>query len=152
MPIPQMVMMSAPIPMAMDMQKHAVEVEESDDDMGFGLFDGSVGAPPPPPPLAVRVATAIEGATSSTFVIAGKSSVPSDGDDGTSTHKVSIAVIDLTADMEWVSVPKIEPSAFLRVRRNLTTYEDGTHRTNNLVQSEEHVLIYLAGRGCKRLY
>lgn len=87
------------------------ESEVSDEDMGFALAEEASTSKP----LAVRIAAAVEGATSSTFVISGKSSIPSDGDDGSSTHKVSIAVIDLSADLEWITVPKLQTAAFLRV-------------------------------------
>lgn len=65
--------------------------------------------------MAYATASAVEGATSTTFVIAGRSTIPSDGDQGGQTHKVSIAFIDLQAALEWVSIPKLQQTVFLRV-------------------------------------
>ncbi|KAG8990321.1 hypothetical protein FRB90_001809 [Tulasnella sp. 427] len=84
------------------------EMMEADEDMGMGLFDAAE-------PMAVATAAAIEGATSSTFVIAGKSTIPSHQPDDEQTHKVSVAVIDLDAKLEWVAVPKAQTAAFLKV-------------------------------------
>ncbi|KAF8315709.1 hypothetical protein DL93DRAFT_2166668 [Clavulina sp. PMI_390] len=57
--------------------------------------------------------------TSSTFSIDGFSNIPSDG----KSHKVSIANIDLTAELEWITVPRSLPSAFLQCRiKNASTY------------------------------
>lgn len=65
--------------------------------------------------MAHATASAVEGATSTTFVIAGRSTIPSDGDQGGQTHKVSIAFIDLQAALEWVTIPKLQQTVFLRV-------------------------------------
>ncbi|KAG9037268.1 hypothetical protein FRB95_006211 [Tulasnella sp. JGI-2019a] len=72
-----------------------------------------------------RMAVVEESATSATFVIEGKSNIPSG--DGTGmddkTHKVVIAVIDMTAKLEWVVVPKQQESAFLRCQvKNTSPY------------------------------
>ncbi|KAG8976393.1 hypothetical protein FRB90_009181, partial [Tulasnella sp. 427] len=81
---------------------------------------------PPPQPLegmTYATASAVEGATSTTFVIAGRSSIPSDGDQGGQTHKVSIAFIDLQASLEWVTIPKLQQTAFLRCQvKNTSQY------------------------------
>ncbi|KAG8905841.1 hypothetical protein FRB99_008143 [Tulasnella sp. 403] len=68
----------------------------------------------PPPPIAHATATAIEGATSSTFVVGGLSTIPSDKPDSQETHKVTISVIDLEAQLEWVALPKVQQSTFLK--------------------------------------
>ncbi|KAG8996287.1 hypothetical protein FRB90_012775 [Tulasnella sp. 427] len=92
--------------------------EAYDDDVGFALFDDAA-----PAPMAVATAAAIEGATSSTFVIAGKSTIPSHQPDDEQTHKVSVAVIDLDAKLEWVAVPKAQTAAFLKCKvKNTSNY------------------------------
>ncbi|KZO92067.1 hypothetical protein CALVIDRAFT_504819 [Calocera viscosa TUFC12733] len=103
---------------------------------GGGGFAVAPGAPPPPAPMMVSMAAAQvaqqqslysdlqapkpfmvvptaharEGAISANFFIEGLSSIPSDG----TTHKVAIAVLDLTAKLEWIAVPKLNTSAFLQ--------------------------------------
>ncbi|KAG8869797.1 hypothetical protein FRB98_002193 [Tulasnella sp. 332] len=76
-------------------------------------------------PMAMVQATVQESATSATFLIEGKSNIPS-GDVGgvdKNTHKVVIAVIDMSAKLEWVAVPKEQESAFLRCQvRNTSPY------------------------------
>lgn len=68
-------------------------------------------------------ALAVEGAVSTSFIIEGQSNIPSDTDKASQAHKVSVAVIDLTADLEWIAVPKEQPSAFLRARvKNTSAY------------------------------
>ncbi|KZT61873.1 hypothetical protein CALCODRAFT_446881 [Calocera cornea HHB12733] len=73
-------------------------------------FDQAFSVPPPDPFMAVPVALAREGAISANFFIEGLSSIPSDG----TTHKVAIAVLDLTAKLQWIAVPKMSRSAFLQ--------------------------------------
>ncbi|KAG8931696.1 hypothetical protein FRC02_002347 [Tulasnella sp. 418] len=67
-----------------------------------------------PAPMIAPTAAAVEGAVSTTFMIEGKSTIPSDTDSGSQTHKVSIAVIDMEARLEWISIPKEQPAAFLQ--------------------------------------
>ncbi|KAF8324108.1 hypothetical protein DL93DRAFT_2176637 [Clavulina sp. PMI_390] len=87
--------------------REAVE-EDSDEDMGFGLFDDG-------PTISVK-----EAGLSLTYGITGKSSIPSNMD----WHRVSIANIDLPAELEWITVPRKLTSAFLRCRiRNTSAYE-----------------------------
>ncbi|CAE6464401.1 unnamed protein product [Rhizoctonia solani] len=84
------------------------EVEESDDDMGFGLFDD--GVPFSAPQMVTRQAhVATAGVLSATFGIPGRSDVPSDE----GSHKVVVAVLDLEADLEWICVPREKESIFL---------------------------------------
>ena len=59
---------------------------------------------------------AVEGVVSTSFVIESLATIPSNTDKTTQAHKVSIAVIDLSADLQWVSVPKESPSAFLQAK------------------------------------
>jgi len=78
---------------------------------------------PPPTLFAHATAVAVEGATSSTFVISGRSTIPSDSQDGEQTHKVSIAVIDLDAKLEWIAVPRLQAATFLRCQvKNTSQY------------------------------
>ncbi|KAF8315712.1 hypothetical protein DL93DRAFT_2166671 [Clavulina sp. PMI_390] len=60
-----------------------------------------------------------DGTISSTFSIEGLSNIPSDG----KSHKVSIANIDFSAELEWITVPRSLPSAFLQCRiKNASSY------------------------------
>jgi uncharacterized protein (TIGR02231 family) len=53
---------------------------------------------------------------SSTFTVEGLSSIPSDTDNESEKHKVTIAVVELDkVDLEWVTVPKEISSVFLKV-------------------------------------
>ncbi|KDN41052.1 hypothetical protein RSAG8_07758, partial [Rhizoctonia solani AG-8 WAC10335] len=84
------------------------ELEESDDDMGFGLFDG--GGEESAPQMATRKAhVATAGVLSATFGIPGRSDIPSDE----GSHKVVVAVLDLEAELEWICVPREKESVFL---------------------------------------
>ncbi|KIM32688.1 hypothetical protein M408DRAFT_185309 [Serendipita vermifera MAFF 305830] len=68
-------------------------------------------------------AVAMEGAMSTSYIIEGLSTIPSDTDATSQAHKVTVAVVDLTADLEWIAVPKEQPSAFLRARvKNTSQY------------------------------
>ena len=68
-------------------------------------------------------ARAVEGVVSTLFVIESLATIPSDTDKSTQAHKVTIAVIDLSADLQWVSVPKEAPSAFLQAKvKNTSQY------------------------------
>lgn len=85
----------------------AEEKEESDDDMGFGLFDDDG------PVMAARhVQVSSKGNINATFSIPGLISVPSDGE----THNVSITKLNLDASMSWIVVPKKSTKAHLTVR------------------------------------
>ncbi|KAG8932275.1 hypothetical protein FRC01_014806 [Tulasnella sp. 417] len=68
-------------------------------------------------------ATVVEGATSSTFLIEGLSNIPSSDPGSTKAHKVTIAVVDLAAKLEWIAVPKEQTSAFLRLDTDLRISE-----------------------------
>lgn len=74
------------------------QVEESDDDMGFGIFDD-------PDQFDVHQAQASsKGHVSATFRIPGFISIPSDH----KAHNVTIAQLELDAVLSWISVPKID--------------------------------------------
>jgi hypothetical protein len=90
------------------------EREESDDDMGFGLFDDSP-VDTSPVAMAVRQAQPTnQNILSAAFGIPGRSNIPSDQ----GAHKVVITVLDLLAELEWVCVPRVKESVFLRVSSN----------------------------------
>ncbi|EJT99103.1 hypothetical protein DACRYDRAFT_24162 [Dacryopinax primogenitus] len=73
----------------------------------------------PPPLMGARRTEAKEGALSTSFHIEGLSNIPSDG----TTHKVVISVLDLTAKLEWIAVPRLNTSAFLQCQiTNSSTY------------------------------
>jgi len=67
-------------------------------------------------PMVVQQAVVKESATSTTFVIEGKSNIPSGDRTGgeEQKHKVAIAVIDLVPTLERVAVPKQQERAYLR--------------------------------------
>ncbi|KAG9079345.1 hypothetical protein FRC06_007807, partial [Ceratobasidium sp. 370] len=63
--------------------------------------------------MAHRPARVVDaGVLSATFGISGRSDIPSDE----SSHKVVIAVLNLTAELEWVCVPREKESVFLRCK------------------------------------
>lgn len=85
----------------------AMKEEESDDDMGFGLFDDSVGGAMQHRGLSVTS----KGGISATFQVPGSITVPSDG----ASHNVTVVQLDLDAVMSWVSVPKLDAKSHLKV-------------------------------------
>ncbi|CAG8784140.1 435_t:CDS:2, partial [Acaulospora colombiana] len=73
--------------------------------------------------FAVPEALAVEGAISTSYIIEGLSTIPSDTDLTAQAHKVTVAVVDLAADLEWITVPKDTPSAFLQAKvKNTSQY------------------------------
>ncbi|KAG8706093.1 hypothetical protein FRC11_008522 [Ceratobasidium sp. 423] len=83
---------------------------DSDEDMGFALFNGLGGEASAAPPMAAREAhVATAGVLSATFGIPGRSDIPSDE----GSHKVVVVVLDLEADLEWICVPREKESVFL---------------------------------------
>ena len=75
------------------------------------------------PAFIHQEAQAVQGAMSTSYVIDGLSTIPSDTDATSQAHKVTIAVVDLTADLEWIVVPNKQPSAFLRAKvKNTSPY------------------------------
>ncbi|KAG8771593.1 hypothetical protein FRC15_003330 [Serendipita sp. 397] len=64
-----------------------------------------------------------EGTMSTSFFIEGLSTIPSDTDVTSQAHKVTVSVIDLTADLQWITVPRELPTAFLQAQiKNTSTY------------------------------
>ncbi|KAF8319062.1 hypothetical protein DL93DRAFT_2164755 [Clavulina sp. PMI_390] len=89
----------------------------------FGGPTPQFAAVVPPSPVvydegpAARVGN---GMISTTFTVEGLSNIPSDG----TNHKVSIASMDLNAELEWIVVPRSVPSAFLQCRiKNQSSYQ-----------------------------
>ncbi|KAG8867001.1 hypothetical protein FRB97_003599, partial [Tulasnella sp. 331] len=74
--------------------------------------------------MALVQSRAVEGTISTNFVIRGRSIVPSDPDTYHRTeHKVTVAEFELDPTLEWIAVPKMQASAFLRCRlRNTSPY------------------------------
>lgn len=71
----------------------------------------------------VADAVPVEGAISTSYFIEGLSNIPSDTDLTSQAHKVTVAVVDLSADVEWIAVPKEQPSAFLQAKiKNTSPY------------------------------
>ncbi|KAG8786543.1 hypothetical protein FRC16_001674 [Serendipita sp. 398] len=74
-------------------------------------------------PFLVLDTKLIEGTMSTSFFIEGLSSIPSDTDVTSQAHKVTVSVIDLNADLQWMTVPKEQTSAFLQAQiKNTSTY------------------------------
>ncbi|KAG9104890.1 hypothetical protein FRC06_006715 [Ceratobasidium sp. 370] len=89
-----------------------IEYEESDDDMGFGLFDGDEGGGGGGggARMVVREAqVTTQGILSATFGIPGRSDIPSDQN----SHKVVISVLEYEAELEWTCIPRQKESVFL---------------------------------------
>jgi hypothetical protein len=95
------------------------EVEESDDDMGFGLFDGDDD---PGPERKITAVVNDQGTGSATFSIPGLSTIPTNVDGISQTHKVTIAEFSLTAELEWVVIPADLTDVFLTVRPYFITH------------------------------
>ncbi|KAG8731521.1 hypothetical protein FRC10_001656 [Ceratobasidium sp. 414] len=73
----------------------------------------SLRAPAALQKMALRSAKVVDaGVLSATFGISGRSDIPSDQ----ASHKVVIAVLDLTAELEWVCVPREKECVFLRCK------------------------------------
>lgn len=71
----------------------------------------------------VQEALAVEGTISTSYIIEGLSTIPSDTDLTSQAHKVTVAVVDLSADLEWISVPKEVTNAFLQAKiKNTSPY------------------------------
>lgn len=71
-----------------------------------------------------RQAEVEEGILSSTFVIPGLSKIPSESNNEEKTHTVSIANLHFdSVELEWITVPREQPSAFLRCKvKNTSDY------------------------------
>ncbi|TDL23087.1 hypothetical protein BD410DRAFT_814727 [Rickenella mellea] len=89
------------------------EMEESDDEMGFGIFDDE-------PSMAHReIGVSSTGNVSATFQVPGLITVPSDGQQ----HNVTIVQLKLDATLSWISVPKEDTKTHLKARiKNASDY------------------------------
>ncbi|KAG8858411.1 hypothetical protein FRB96_005296 [Tulasnella sp. 330] len=113
----------------------ASDADDDDDDYGAGLFDDDGGgacsaclpddSPTHSPKRMVLVESrAVKGAISTNFVINGLGTVPSDLDTYHKTeHKVKVAEFELDPKLEWIAVPKMQTSTFLRCHlKNTSSY------------------------------
>jgi len=70
----------------------------------------ALGAALPPPPVEHAVATADTSGTSATYRPARPLAVPADG----RPHRATLAVLELEAQLDYLTVPKLAPEAYLR--------------------------------------
>ena len=84
-------------------ERSATNFEESDDDMGFGLFDGE--------PTWHSSMTASSKGISATYRVPGLINIPSDN----ASHSVTIVQLKLDSTMSWVAVPKVDLKMHLKV-------------------------------------
>ncbi|ONH30396.1 DUF4139 domain-containing protein [Pseudofrankia asymbiotica] len=68
------------------------------------------GAAPPPPPVEHAVATVDTSGTAATYRPARPVAVPADG----RPHRTTLAVLELEAQLDYLTVPKLAPEAYLR--------------------------------------
>ena len=63
------------------------------------------------------------GVLTTSFSIDGKSTIPSNAQGDHTSHQVAITVLDFSADLEWIVVPREQQSAFLQAKiRNKSEY------------------------------
>ena len=63
------------------------------------------------------------GVLTTSFAIDGKSTIPSNAQGDDTSHQVAITVLDFSADLEWIVVPREQQSAFLQAKiRNKSEY------------------------------
>ena len=63
------------------------------------------------------------GVLTTSFAIDGKSTIPSNAQGDHTSHQVAITVLDFSADLEWIVVPREQQSAFLQAKiRNKSEY------------------------------
>ncbi|KAH8810168.1 hypothetical protein DL96DRAFT_1627882 [Flagelloscypha sp. PMI_526] len=91
-----------------------LEEDDSDEDMGFGLFDDYA------PAMQHRVVQVTsKGDVNASFGIPGTVSIPSDGD----SHNITIVKLELPLEREWVAVPRKEVSVHMMAKiRNESEY------------------------------
>jgi uncharacterized protein (TIGR02231 family) len=100
--------------MRLEKRKGSSSLEEDEEEEDRGTFAAG---------FAIPEALAIEGAISTSYIIDGLSTIPSDTDLTAQAHKVTVSVVDLAADLEWITVPKETPSAFLQAKvKNTSQY------------------------------
>ncbi|KAK0467076.1 uncharacterized protein EV420DRAFT_1507065 [Desarmillaria tabescens] len=83
-------------------------VAESDEDMGFAMFDEG------PRSSMAHIGSAItsKGNVSATYRVPGRITIPTDGDE----HVFTIVQLELDASMSWVSVPKVDTKTHLKAK------------------------------------
>jgi hypothetical protein len=105
---------------AASVDKEEENYEESDDDMGFGLFDGDEAPGTQPQTLVAEADTGPnskpttvvnESPFSRTYRVAGNSTIPSDGRE----HQVLIAVLPFEAKLSYVALPRARTVAYMQV-------------------------------------
>ncbi|KAK0202646.1 hypothetical protein DFS33DRAFT_1341884 [Desarmillaria ectypa] len=103
---PAMMMRSRGMPLAFHRKSI---VSESDENMGFGLFDEG-----PPSPSMPHIGSSItsKGNVSATYRVPGRITIPTDG----AEHTFTIVQLNLDASMSWVSVPKIDTKTHLKAK------------------------------------
>ena len=63
------------------------------------------------------------GVLTTSFAIDGKSTIPSNAKGDDTSHHVAITVLDFSADLEWIVIPREQQSAFLQAKiRNKSEY------------------------------
>jgi len=63
------------------------------------------------------------GVLTTSFAIDGKSTIPSNAQGDDTSHHVAITVLDFSADLEWIVIPREQQSAFLQAKiRNKGEY------------------------------
>ena len=88
------------------------EKEQSDDDMGFGLFDDTPPAPIVPLPQLAQSAAAISKSPMTiSYTVEALTTIPSDG----VFHKVLVAIVPFEAVVTHVTTPRKSPIAYLQV-------------------------------------
>ncbi|KAG9079564.1 hypothetical protein FS749_008416 [Ceratobasidium sp. UAMH 11750] len=99
-----------PVPRPVIASRGMIDMDIGGDEMRSRSITARGGALPR---MALRSAKVVDtGVLSATFGISGRSNIPSDE----GSHKVVIAVLDLTAELEWVCVPREKESVFLRCK------------------------------------
>ena len=84
-------------------RERVTNIEESENDMGFGLFNGD-------PTWHSRMAVSPKG-ISATYRVPGLINIPSDN----ASHSVTIVQLKLDSTMSWVAVPKVDLKMHLKV-------------------------------------
>jgi uncharacterized protein (TIGR02231 family) len=89
----------------------------------------------PPPPAEVATATVESSGTAVTFRVARPVGIPSDG----SPHKTMITTLDLGANLDYVTVPKVAEEAYLRAKVTNTSASILLPGPANIFHTEEFV-------------
>ena len=86
---------------------------DSDDNMGFGLFDDDVAPTPiaPLPQLAQSAAAISKSPMTVSYTVEALTTIPSDG----ISHKVLVAIVPFEAVITHITTPRKSPIAYLQV-------------------------------------